>query len=191
MTVLQGVLLGLITGLVFGFALEKSRVFEAGVIVRQMQLKNFLMLKIFLAAVIMGLLALAVMHGMFGVKMHLKPLLLKADVIGGLLLGVGIAVAGACPGTTLAQIGAGYRDALFTLAGGIAGAIAYGYMDAPITKFFAEPGQKISLDGMLGLPFWVVALALAALLAAALVALERWRPWRGDLGINVDGVDAA
>ena len=189
MTVLQGVLLGLVTGLVFGFALEKSRVFEPGVIVRQMQLKTFLMLKIFLAAVIVGLLALAVMHGLFGVKMHLKPLLLKADLLGGLLLGVGIAIAGACPGTTLAQIGAGYRDALFTLAGGLAGAIAYGYMDAPITKYFAEPGQKVSLDGAHGLPFWLVAVALAALLAAGLVLLERAAPWRGDLGADVDGLD--
>ncbi len=188
MTVLQGVLLGLVTGLVFGFALEKSRVFEPGVIVRQMQLKNFLMLKIFLAGVITGLLVLAVMHGAFGVKMHLKPLLLKADLIGGLILGVGIAVAGACPGTTLAQVGAGYRDALFTLAGGLAGAIAYGYMDAPITKAFAETGAKVSLDSLLGLPFWLVAVALAAVLAGGLVVLERALPWHDDLGANVDGV---
>ena len=190
MTVLQGILIGLATGLVFGFALEKSRVFEPGVIVGQMQLRNFLMLKIFLAAVVVGLVALAVLNGAFGVKMHLKPLLFKADIIGGLLLGVGIAVAGACPGTTLAQIGAGYRDALFTLAGGIAGAIAYGYLDKPITAMFAEPGNKVSFDGLLGAPFWLVALALAVVLAGGLVALEKLRPWRADLGADVDGVGA-
>ena len=56
MSVLNAILIGLATGIVFGLALEKSRVFEAGVIVGQMQLKNFLMLKIFLAAVITGLI---------------------------------------------------------------------------------------------------------------------------------------
>src|SRR6476660_4704961 len=153
MTVLQGILLGLATGIVFGFALEKSRVFGPGIIVGQMQFRSFIMLKIFLAAVVTGLVALAVLNGAFGVKLYLKPLLLKADLIGGLILGIGIAISGACPGTTLAQIGAGYRDAFSTLAGGSAGAICYGYLDSPITAFFAEKGDKISFDKLLGLPF--------------------------------------
>jgi uncharacterized protein len=101
MSVLNAILIGLATGIVFGFALEKSRVFEPGVIVGQMQLRNFLMLKVFLAAVITGLIVLAVLNGAFGVKLSLKPLLYKADIVGGLILGAGIALAGACPGTTL------------------------------------------------------------------------------------------
>jgi hypothetical protein len=97
MSVLNAVLIGLATGIVFGFALEKSRVFEPGVIIGQMQLRNFLMLKVFFAAVIAGLVVLAVMNGLFGVKLSLKPLLYKADIIGGLILGAGITLAGACP----------------------------------------------------------------------------------------------
>lgn len=188
MSVFTAILIGLATGAVFGFALEKSRVFEPGVILGQMQLRNFLMLKIFLAAVITGLLVLAVLHGVFGVKLSLKPLLYKADLIGGLILGVGIVIAGACPGTTLAQIGAGYRDALFTVAGGLAGALTYGYFDAPITAFFAEKGDKVSFDKLLGLPFWSVAVGLAVVLAAALWALEVWEPSSREIGPDVDGL---
>jgi hypothetical protein len=188
MTVLSGILIGLATGLVFGFALEKSRVFEPGAIVGQMQLRSFLMLKIFLAAVITGLVALAILNGFFGVKLSLKPLLLKADIIGGLILGVGIAISGACPGTSMAQVGAGYRDALFVVAGGIAGAMFYGYNDAAITAFFAEKGDKIGFDKLIGLPFWAVALMLAAVLILALGVLEKALPWRNDLGRDVDGL---
>lgn len=188
MSVLNAILIGLATGIVFGFALEKSRVFEPGVIVGQMQLTNFLMLKIFLAAVMTGLIALAVMNGMFGVKLSLKPLLLKADIIGGLILGVGIALAGACPGTTLAQIGAGYRDAIFILLGGIFGALTYGYFDAPITAFFAEKGDKIGFDQLLGMPFWMAAVAFAVLLAAVLWGLESWQSWREEIGADQDGM---
>ncbi len=188
MSVFSGILIGLLTGIVFGFALEKSRVFEPGVIVGQMQLRNFLMLRVFLAAVITGLLVLAALHGVFGVKLSLKPLLVRADLIGGLILGAGIALAGACPGTSLAQIGAGYRDAWFVVAGGIAGAVAYGYADVPITAFFAESGAKLGLDGLLGLPFWIVAVGLAAILAAGLVVLERIRPWRTEIGVRQDGL---
>ena len=188
MSVLNAILIGLATGMVFGFALEKSRVFEPGVIVGQMQLRNFLMLKIFLAAVITGLIVLAVMNGMFGVKLSLKPLLFKADIIGGLILGAGIALAGACPGTTLAQIGAGYRDAIFILLGGVAGALTYGYFDAPITAFFAEKGDKVGFDQLLGLPFWMAAIASALLLAALLWSLESWQSWHAETGADGDGL---
>jgi uncharacterized membrane protein YedE/YeeE len=191
MSVINAILIGLATGIVFGFALEKSRVFEPGVIVGQMQLRNFLMLKIFLAAVITGLVVLAVMNGMYGVKLSLKPLLYKADIIGGLILGVGIALAGACPGTTLAQIGAGYRDAWFVLLGGLAGALTYGYFDVPITKFFAESGPKLGFDQLLGVPFWQAAIGLAVVLVLALVMLERMRPWRDETGPDHDGVMSA
>jgi uncharacterized membrane protein YedE/YeeE len=188
MSVFNAILIGLATGIVFGFALEKSRVFEPGVIVGQMQLKNFVMLKVFLAAVITGLVVLAVMNGMFGVKLGLKPLLFKADIIGGLILGAGIALAGACPGTALAQIGAGYRDAWFVLLGGLAGALFYGYLDAPITAFFAEKGDKVGFDKLVGLPFWTLALIVAAAFAGVLVLLEGWRPWRTELGSDYDGL---
>jgi uncharacterized protein len=188
MTVLSGILIGLATGLVFGFVLEKSRVFEPGIIVGQMQLRSFIMLKVFLAAVITGLLVLAVMHGVFGVKLSLKPLVWKADIIGGLILGAGIALAGACPGTSLAQVGAGYRDAIFVVLGGIAGAIAYGYFDSGINAFFAEKGANLTFAGLAGLPFWMVAVGLAAVLTAFLVVLERMIPWREEVGADVDGV---
>lgn len=188
MTVLTGILIGLASGFVFGFVLEKSRVFEPGIIVGQMQLRSFIMLKVFLAAVITGLLVLAVLHGVFGVKLSLKPLVWQADIIGGLVLGAGIALAGACPGTSLAQVGTGYRDAWFVVLGGIAGAVAYGYYDASITAFFAEKGAMLTFAGLLGLPFWMVAVGLAAVLAVFLVVLERLTPWRGEVGANVDGV---
>lgn len=191
MSVFNAVLIGLATGLVFGFALEKSRVFEPGIIVGQMQLKSFIMLKIFLAAVITGLVALAVLNGILGVKLQLKPLLFKADIIGGLILGIGITIAGACPGTSLAQLGAGYRDAWFTILGGIAGAMTYGYFDAPITAFFAEKGEKLGLDKLMGLPFWAVALGIAVVLAAFVAVLERVTPWQDEVGANFDGITDA
>ena len=90
-----------------------------------MQLRNFIMLKIFLTAVATGAVVLAVLNGFGFVKLQPKAALYAADIVGGLLLGAGITLAGACPGTTLAQIGAGYRDALFTLLGGLCEAVAF------------------------------------------------------------------
>jgi len=183
------VVLGLLMGIAFGFALEKGRVFEPGVIVGQMQFRTFTMLKMFLTATATGLILLAVMNGFYGVKLHPKATYVIANAVGGALLGVGITLAGACPGTLLAQIGVGYKDAWFALAGALAGAVAFGYAEPALKPLLLSGGPgKLRLDSLIGLPFWVVALVLAAALIAGLVALERMRPWQDDLGPDYDGL---
>lgn len=188
MSVLSGIILGLVMGAVFGVALEKSRVFEPGIIVGQMQMRNFTMLKIFLSAVATGLVVLLVLD-QFGVKMHPKGTIYSADIIGGLVLGGGIALAGACPGTVMAQIGAGYRDAWITLIGGLGGALTFSYLEPSLTPLLnMSDAGKLTFDGMLDVPFWMVAAPFAAVLVAGLIALEHWRPWREELGADHDGV---
>lgn len=190
MTVMSAIVTGLLMGLVFGLALEKSRVFEPGVIVGQMQLRNFIMLKVFLSAVATGLVVLSALNGFGFVKLAPKATLYTADIAGGLILGVGITLAGACPGTVLAQVGAGYRDAWATLLGGLCGALAFGYAEPTLKPWIDGGPGKLTLDQLVGLPFWQVALPFAALIVLLLVGLERWKPWRSEVGRNVDG-DAA
>ncbi len=188
MSLLSSILIGLVMGMVFGIALEKSRVFEAGMIVGQMQLRNFTMLKVFLTAVATGAVVLAAMHGLGLIKLAPKATFYTADVVGGLILGAGIALAGACPGTVLAQIGVGYRDALFTLVGGLAGAMAFSYLEPTLRPMLLTGGPgKLTFVELTGISYEVLALGFAAVLVVALVALERWRPWKSDLGTDVDG----
>lgn len=190
MSILAAIAVGLVMGAAFGVLLEKSRVFEPGVILGQMQLRTFLMLRIFLAAVASGLvlLALGTATGLIP-KLDPKPVLYGAQLLGGFITGMGIALAGACPGTVLAQIGVGYRDAIVTLAGGLAGALSFAYAEPVLRPLLltGSPG-RLTLNSLLGLPFWPVALGFAAVLIAVLWALERWRPWRAELGTDGDGV---
>jgi hypothetical protein len=188
MSLVLAIIVGLGMGVVFGFLLEKSRVFEPGVIVGQMQLRSFIMLKVFLTAVATGAVVLAALNGFGLVQLQPKVALYAADVVGGLILGVGITLAGACPGTTLAQIGVGYRDALFTLVGGLCGALAFSYLQPLLaTTFLASGDGKITFSGLLGVPYWTAALALVGVLVVVLALLERWRPWRQEIGRNADG----
>ena len=170
MSIFFAILTGLAMGLVFGFALEKSRVFEPGVIVGQMQLRNFTMLKIFLAAVVTGLVALAALQGFGFIRLVPKATIYGADIVGGVILG------------------AGYRDAWVTLAGGLLGALAYSYLDPTIAPMVAGGPGRLTFDVLFGLPFAVAALVFAAILVGLLVMLEAWRPWRSDLGANFDGL---
>lgn len=188
MSLFVAVPVGLVMGIVFGFLLEKGRVFEPGIIVGQMQMRSFIMLKMFLTAVATGAVVLAALHGFGLIKLQPKAALYAADIVGGLILGVGIALAGACPGTTLAQVGVGYRDAIFTLLGGLAGAVAFSYAQPWLVTTFLGQGQgKITFAELAGIPYWSGALALAAVLVAVLIALEWWRPWRAEIGANADG----
>ena len=188
MSVTLAIVVGIAMGIVFGFALEKSRVFEPGVIVGQMQLRNFIMLKVFLTAVATGAVVLAVLNGFGYVKLQPKAAAYAADVVGGLLLGAGISLSGACPGTTLAQIGAGYRDALFTLVGGLLGAVTYSYAQPALANtFLGQSGPKLIFSDLVGVPYWIAALVLAAVIVVILVGLEMWSPWRNELGNDVDG----
>lgn len=189
MNVFTAMILGLGMGALFGLALEKSRVFEPGAIVSQMQLRTFLMMKIFLTAVITGLLVLAVLNGLFGVKMHPKGLVWPADIIGGLLLGAGISLAGACPGTVFAQMGVGYRDAFITFAGGVLGALVFGYLEPSLKPLILSGGPgKLVFPTLVALPFWALALVVAAALAGFLVVLERYQPWQAEQGGDFDGL---
>ncbi len=188
MSLLLAIVIGVLMGIVFGFALEKSRVFEPGMIVGQMQLRNFIMLKVFLTAVATGAIVLAVLNGFGIIKLQPKAALYAADLVGGLILGAGIALAGACPGTTLAQIGAGYRDAWFTLAGGLLGAVAFSYAQPYLgTTLLARGDGKIIFTDLIGIPYWGGAVAFAVILLLLLAVLEAWRPWGGEMGGDVDG----
>jgi hypothetical protein len=182
-----GIISGVLMGVVFGFALEKSRVFEPGMIVGQMQLRNWIMLKVFLSAVATGAVVLAVLNGSGFVKLQPKAALYAADIVGGLILGSGIALAGACPGTTLAQIGAGYRDAIFTLLGGLTGAVAFSYAQPWLAASLIGSGPKLIFSDLVGISYWQGALVLAMVIAVILVLMEKLRPWRADLGADVDG----
>ncbi len=192
MTISAYIIIGLFMGVIFGFALEKGRVFEPGVIIGQMQFRTFTMLKMFITATATGLVVLAIMNGVYGFALHPKATFILANALGGGILGLGIVLAGACPGTLLAQIGAGYKDAWFALAGAIAGTMAFGYME-PILKpyLYSDNLGKLRLDSLMGMPFWAVALIVAGILVAGLVILERQHPWHKDLGCNVDGIPNA
>ncbi|MCZ8375352.1 MAG: YeeE/YedE thiosulfate transporter family protein [Beijerinckiaceae bacterium] len=190
MSVFAAILIGLAMGAIFGMALEKGRVCEGGVIVCQMQMSRHAMLKMFLSAVATGLIVLAILVGFGFAKLSPKATLFAADIVGGAILGVGIVIAGACPGTVLAQIGTGYKDAIFTFIGGLFGALAFTYMEPNILKPVLTTGAygRLTLDQLLGVPFPALALGFAAIIIGLLVWLEKVSPWEKEIGPNADGV---
>jgi uncharacterized membrane protein YedE/YeeE len=121
------ILLAILLGGFFGFALHRAGASHSDNILKMLTFEDpYLAKAIFLAIGLTSLFAWAAVPlgvldpGHFSVKAtHLGVLL------GGLIFGVGFALAGYCPGTSLAALGRGRRDAVVYIVGGLAGAFAY------------------------------------------------------------------
>jgi len=111
-------ILGLVMGFIFGFLLQKGGVAKYDVIMGQLLLKDFTVIKIILSAVVIGMIGIYAMKGMGLVQLHPKPGSVGMTVVGGLIFGIGFALLGYCPGTISAAIGQGNLDALL---GGLIG----------------------------------------------------------------------
>jgi uncharacterized protein len=168
-------LLGLVFGLAFGFFLQKGGVTHYDVIVGQLLLEDFTVLKIMLAAVIVGMPGVYAIKHLGRAELQPKSGSLGINVIGGLLFGVGFAVLGYCPGTLAGAVGNGYLDAL---VGGLAGIIIGSDLYAQIYPRVRGGIQRWGYFGDLTLPRWLkvndwlVVIPAMILLTMVLVWLE-------------------
>jgi uncharacterized membrane protein YedE/YeeE len=62
------------------------------------------------------------------------------NILGGVILGFGMTLTGACPGTVLVQIATGIRSGYFALVGGVLGGALYTQL-APYLRMPAEPKE--------------------------------------------------
>lgn len=113
-------ILSTIIGGFFGIALEKGRVFEPLLIREQMSWTNFAMLKMFLCACIGSLISMTILSLIQKDKFKLRKTRgnILQVVVGCSILGAGMTISGACPGTVLAQMGSGVFNSFFTFFGG-------------------------------------------------------------------------
>lgn len=160
----QRLLLGLISGILFGFLLQKGRVAKFRVIVGQFLLKDWTVVRVMLTAVAVGAVGVWAMLALGLVKLHIQSAAFGGVVIGGLLFGVGMAVFGYCPGTSVAACGEGRRDAMVGVLGMLVGAFAYvvGFPALQgLIKGFGDWG-KVTVADVTGLSPWLFVAAIVA-----------------------------
>ena len=158
--------LGLGTGVVFGALLQKARVGRHDVIVDQLLLRDFTVAKVMATANVVGAAGVYALVHKGRAALDVKPLRPVALVAGGILFGSGLALLGYCPGTSLAAVGAGQRDAVAGVLGMLAGAALFVRV-FPRIKPALEAGDR----GKVTLPTatrtspwsWIAGMAVAAL----------------------------
>ena len=115
-------LLGLGTGIVFGALLQRGRASRYDAILAQLRLRDGSVARIMGTAIAVGAVGVHALVRAGKAKLDIKPLQLGGIVGGGALFGVGLTVLGYCPGTTLAAVGEGRRDAMVGALGMVVGA---------------------------------------------------------------------
>ncbi|HQI82143.1 MAG TPA: YeeE/YedE thiosulfate transporter family protein [Deltaproteobacteria bacterium] len=151
-------LLGLLTGFVFGFLLQKGRVLRFEKQVGALLIRDMTIFKFMLSSILVGMVGIALLSGAGVIALSHKAMNLGGVVVGGALFGCGWAIMGFCPGTSLGALGEGRWHAVFAIAGMLAGAALY----AELYPFFKstvlawKDFGKIGLPEALGISQWVI-----------------------------------
>jgi hypothetical protein len=167
---------GFLTGIFFGFLLQKGGVTRYDVIIGQLLLTDFTVVKVMLSAVVTGMIGVYALKGAGLAKLHPKQGSLGSTVIGGLIFGLGFGILGYCPGTVVGAVAQGSLDALL---GGVVGIItgaglfaaAYPKLENGILKK-GEFGE-ITIPQLFNVNPWLVIIPLCAALIGLLSWLER------------------
>jgi uncharacterized protein len=165
---------GLVFGVIFGFLLQKGGVAKYNVLIGQLLLVDFTVLKVMLSAVVVGMLGIHFMHRLGLVKLHIKPTRYASNVIGGLLFGVGFALAAYCPGTGAAALGQGNYDAIAMMVGMLGGSYLFAEMSGWISKHVDPIGDrgKLTLHDVAPVNGTMLVILSVAVLSCVLVAIE-------------------
>jgi hypothetical protein len=146
------------------------------VIIGQLLLEDFTVVKIMLTAVVTGSVGLHLMKGLGWVQLKPKAGSWGKNAIGGLIFGAGFAVLGYCPGTIAGAIGNGYLDALLGgLTGIILGSAILANLYPRIKDGILKKGYfgDMTLPQVLKVGDWVVIVPLSFAIILAMYFMER------------------
>jgi uncharacterized membrane protein YedE/YeeE len=121
-------------GVLFGFALSRSRATDYDTIAGMFLLTDLHLVGVIGTAIATAAVGFWLLRRAGGRTVRGEPIELRRKpwhpgaVWGGLLFGAGWALSGACPGTSLVQLGEGKLVALATVAGILAGTYLYGWV---------------------------------------------------------------
>lgn len=192
-------------GFLFGFFLQKGDLCGASAFSEVLVMRDRRKIAGLWVLIVVAMIGFALLDLLGWVVLNPKPFLLWNYLVGGILFGVGMVLAGGCVSGCLYKAATGNLNSIVALLMIPAGVmlVEFGPLNSLHQSFRsyvlnAPGGEKLSLQALTGLPFWLWALMIAVVTAvvgwrrlgrragsaeaeqASASTLQRWmnRPWK-------------
>lgn len=172
---------GLLVGVLFGFALQRGR-FCMNSAFRDIILgQDFTLFKAVSVAILVEMIGFSILAMTGVVNLAPKPLMWGANIVGGLLFGFGMVLAGGCASGITYRAGEGMMGAVMAILGfGLAGMMTSTGLLKPIanylqstTKVMTADGKALTLANIFGLDLKFTMLILALIIIVVWAALAQ------------------
>ncbi|ESQ86659.1 hypothetical protein ABAC460_22795 [Asticcacaulis sp. AC460] len=172
------IVVALVIGGAFGFALERAGLGDAVKLAGQFYLRDFTVVKVMFSAIVTAMLGLFWL-GRLGVidlaAVAVPETWLVPQVVGGLVFGVGFVLCGLCPGTSCVAAASGRFDGLATVVGLFGGVLLAGLAWPVIGGFYETTGMGVlTLPRLTGLPYAVVVAAVTVVALGVFAGIEKF-----------------
>lgn len=136
-----------VIGIAFGWALERAGLGSARKLMGQFYLTDFTVFKVMFSAIVTAMLGtfwLARLGVLDLSAVYVPETFIQPQLAGGILFGVGFALAGLCPGTSCVAAATGRGDGLAVVGGMLSGVLLTGLAFDRLQSFY-ESGARGSL----------------------------------------------
>jgi uncharacterized membrane protein YedE/YeeE len=171
------VLLGLLSGVAFGFVIQRAGATDANEMAHAHLMLNGRIPRFMVAAVAVSALGLLGLQAAGVGRMLVLPTSLVATGLGAVIFGIGWGMSGYCPGTCWAAAGEGRMDAIFALLGGLAGTAVFAHLHETLIPILYAPTNlgPLALSDWLGPALGTTALVIVLGAAVWLIGII-WGP---------------
>jgi uncharacterized protein len=165
-----GLAAALALGVAFGWCLERAGLGNARKLMGQFYHTDLAVFKVMFSAIVtamLGLFWLARLGLLDPALVAVPETWLAPQLVGGVVFGAGLALAGLCPGTSCVAAASGRADGLAVMGGFFAGVLAMGAAVPAIDRFYRSTARGVdTLPARLGVPDGVAVLAVVAVALA-------------------------
>lgn len=155
-------------GLLFGFFLQKGDLCGASAFSEVLLMKDWRKVVGLWVCIVVSMLGFALFEQLGWVKLNPKPMFWLSYLVGGIVFGVGMVLAGGCVSGCLYKAGAGNLNSMAGVVGipiGVA-MVEYGPLNGwhkAMMEFVVRTQDKgsVTFSSVTGMPFWLIALILA------------------------------
>ena len=170
-------IVALIIGVAFGWFLERSGMGSARKLAGQFYLTDLTVFKVMFTAILTAMLGVFWL-GWLGVldvsRIYVPETWILPQLVGGVVFGVGFAMAGLCPGTSCVSAATGRIDGVAVVVGMFAGVFGTGLLFGRLITFYAStPRGTFTLPDLLNVNEGVIVFAIVLIALAGFKVAER------------------